>query len=50
MVRLSDAVIDRDGPAFQAYYCPTCAAPMIAAGWPVWPCDRPGCTRCGGPR
>lgn len=25
-IRLSDAVADIDGPAFLAYYCPSCAA------------------------
>lgn len=44
MSLLSDMVIDRDGPAFLAYYCPTCA-PVAAV---EFPCNRHGCTRTHG--
>ena len=42
-VRLADAVIDRDGPAFRAYYCETCKP----AG-SVTRCSRPSgfCAVC----
>lgn len=42
MVRLSDAIIDREGPAFMAYYHRGCLdeTPIVAK------CDRPGCTKC----
>lgn len=38
---LADVTIDRDGPAFRAYYC----AEHTPSGT-VRPCDRSGCTRC----
>ena len=41
-LRLADAIIDSEGPAFRAYYCADC----VPAG-PVNRCNRPGCTRCG---
>lgn len=40
MVRLCDAIIDLDGPAFKAYYHEKCAT-----SGPVAPCEIFGCAR-----
>lgn len=39
---LAQSIIDRDGPAFRAYYCPTCAPQGK-----VSPCEIYGCARGG---
>ena len=46
MHKLADSVIDRDGPAFRAYYCPACQPVGLLGMLPPARCDRPGCARC----
>lgn len=44
MLQLSDAVIDRDGPSFRAYYHDACYP--TTQDLRVDSCNRDGCTRC----
>jgi hypothetical protein len=39
---LADAIIDADGPAFQAYYCRSCLPPTAKI---PNTCNRDGCRR-----
>jgi hypothetical protein len=48
MFSLADMVIDRDGPAFLAYYCPACVPEEIESlvvRCGRWDCPRPECSR-----
>lgn len=47
MVRLSDAQIDSDGPAFLAYYHRGCVAVLATLAGPCdkWDCARPECSK-----
>jgi hypothetical protein len=45
---LADSVMDLDGPAFKAYWCPTCFVKhRLHESVPVAPCAIDGCKRGG---